>query len=707
MSAYDLESVKRKAVGSGSGSDTDRHRDLAFTCEFAVADGHVVRVIVLVGRVVLPCRLGVRNVDERVVVSRCVIGELDVRDRQGIRSVVSAVAVDVELSGHGLSLAVYSQVQAFLLTDRDDFGDIVKQFNSDVAVHFVSRVDRFLKRLVPLAADLSHVILRYYLVRISVFRVGFFIIYIFIVGVEEEHPVAVVRFAFIFIRKSCEISAGDESIGRVVAVSVYVAVKESAGHRYVRGFRLLDRHVTVVDTAADRYVRTVTEYRSVERSAAQRVLSICETVAVGVIVERVSPFKRSAGHVKSRLHRMCSVGTRKLDPDPAVARRDGSSGNVDDVLFSRAVGKFSDRNGMRLYGTAGDVRYRVSGGRVVVDRIGRGTGRDILDKTAFNVKDTRVADRVGSVAAGIVFVSAVDPGVGRTGNQFTRSLRAAVLDRKRSFVGDERGSRALSGSSDDLKSVKVDRDISACGDRDRGSDYVDRLVVDHSDRGRRAVGDSRYRLYERLVLDVSDLRNVVLLDESVYAASLFEPVLVFGNGDRIIRRRYVRDLGDAVAAVRGDFLRVVADECSSGNGDRRRSRRIVAAVNDERVAGRFRAVCPVFILGLRIRSVERTARNVEFTGLDINSRCAGDRTAGYRRRSAARQIDRSTVGRQDRAVININRSVFRFAAVGRDGKIVAAVDRAVNVERLVLGFEQNASAVDRDSFAYRYVVILA
>ena len=108
---------------------------------------------------------------------------------------------------------------------------------------------------------------------------------------------------------------------------------------------------------------------------------------------------------------------------------------------------------MRLDGTAGDIRYRVCGGRVVVDRIRCGTGGDILDQTALNVEDTRVGDRVGSVAAGIISVSAVDPGVGRTGDQFTRSLSAAVLDRQRSFICDECGGRALSGSSDDLKSV--------------------------------------------------------------------------------------------------------------------------------------------------------------------------------------------------------------------------------------------------------------
>ena len=389
-----------------------------------------------------------------------------------------------------------------------------------------------------------YVVANNYYVRISGARRRVVVVNVRIIGIQQIRPVAVVRFVFVIIRERCKISAGDESFGCVSSVSVYVVSAEvTARYRNVgRCFILIDRNVAVVDTVGDSYVRAVAEDVTVERSAAQRVLSICETVAVGVIVERVGSFKRSAGDVESCLHRFRRVGTRKLNPETAVSSRDGSSGNVHGVLIRRAVGKFSDRYGMRFDSTAADVRYSVSAGRVIVDRIRCGTGGDVLDKSAFNVKDPRVVDRVGSVASGIVPVAFIDPGVGRAGDQFTRSLRAAVLDRQRSFIGDERGRRGLGGSSNDLISVRVDRDIFVCLDRDRGSDYVDRLVVDHRDRRRSSVGDCRYGVLKSRVKNVADLRG------------RFDPVSskgdIAGHGSReVVRCRRIAEIPSVEDAV--------------------------------------------------------------------------------------------------------------------------------------------------------------
>ena len=148
VSAFNFESVKRESVGSRSGCDANRYGGCSLAREFAVADGHVMRVIVLAGRVVLTGRLRVRYVDERIVVSFGVVCELDVIDRQSVRTFVSTVAVNVKLTGDCLAVAFDRQVQTGFLMDDRYFGDIVQYLYRNVARHIVSSVDRFLKSCV-------------------------------------------------------------------------------------------------------------------------------------------------------------------------------------------------------------------------------------------------------------------------------------------------------------------------------------------------------------------------------------------------------------------------------------------------------------------------------------------------------------------------------------------------------------------------------
>ena len=145
VSAYNFVRVKRDTSGSRVGSYFESYGNLAFSGKLAVADGNVMRVIVSSVR---------RNDDERFVVSFGVVCKLDVRDRQSIRIVESAVTVNVDLSGDRFTLAVNRKVQTFLLTDSDDFGNVVQHFHRDVAVHLVSRVERSLKGRIHNVADL-------------------------------------------------------------------------------------------------------------------------------------------------------------------------------------------------------------------------------------------------------------------------------------------------------------------------------------------------------------------------------------------------------------------------------------------------------------------------------------------------------------------------------------------------------------------------
>ena len=141
MSARHSKRVKRNAVRARAGSDTERYRGRAFTSELAVPDRDVMGVVVFAGCIYFAGCLGARHIDERVVVCCRVIGKLDILDGKSVCALISAIAVDIELSGDGLACAVNGQVQSCFLVHDRHFRDVRKQSDRHIACQLVRRIE--------------------------------------------------------------------------------------------------------------------------------------------------------------------------------------------------------------------------------------------------------------------------------------------------------------------------------------------------------------------------------------------------------------------------------------------------------------------------------------------------------------------------------------------------------------------------------------
>ena len=184
------------------------------------------------------------------------------------------------------------------------------------------------------------------------------------------------------------------------------------------------------------------------------------------------------------------------------------------------------------------------------------------------------------------------------------------------------------------------------------------------------------------------------------------PCLVIGDGQRVCISLYVGQCSHTVAHIGCNFFVVRAADDSTGDVGHRRSAGIVAAVHNKRVASRVAAVC---VIGIRCRRAgrgERGTDDVQGTGLLVHRGRTGYGT-GNRGGAGAWQIDRNAVRSQHRAAVNVDGGVFSGGTVRYYSKVAAAVDRAVHVQRLVLGLEQDAVAVNRYAFSDGDVVILS
>ena len=327
---------QRDLVCACTGSDTECDRRRSFSGELAVAHRDVVRIVVLVGRIRLARCLCVRNVDERVIVCCRIIGKLHVLNGQGVCAFISSVAIDVELTRDGLSVAVDRQVQTGFLMDHGDFRHVRKQGNGYVAGHFMRRIKRFLQRGIGNVSDLCDLLDYYVVITVRILNVC-------IVFSKETDPIRIIRYSLIFISQRLKRAAGDESFGCIVAVRVAVLIEQTAADRDFGRFRLFDADLALELAAGDINVCSVTEDIAFKRTAGDGVLRVVKRVSVRIIIECIGPTgNRSAGDIQCCFHRFTCITARKLNPDAGIPCGNRTAGDIDRILFGCAVGKLTD-----------------------------------------------------------------------------------------------------------------------------------------------------------------------------------------------------------------------------------------------------------------------------------------------------------------------------------------------------------------------------
>ena len=325
---------------------------------------------------------------------------------------------------------------------------------------------------------------------------------------KQTHPITIICLSLIFVCRCREISAGNELLRCVCAVSIYIIIKVSTRHRDIRrSIALLNCNFSSVGSIFDCDVCTITEDNSFKGPAAQRILRIRKTVAVTVIVESITvAVQRPSGHIQRRLHGFGCITAGQLDPDAAVAGRNQTAGDRDTVFKRCAVGELPDGDSTGFDRTAGNRYDSISSGGVIVYRIGCRSRGDIFNMTAFHGQRSAVSNGIRRVASGVVAAAVIDPCVSCAGDQFAGPLCAAVLDRQGAPVRDQGGRARLSGRADHLEAVKIDRHVLAGRDRDRRTHDINCLVGDHGNRGCGTIGrNGSNRISQRSIQRVTDL----------------------------------------------------------------------------------------------------------------------------------------------------------------------------------------------------------
>ena len=133
----------------------------ALSREFTVLYRYIVRIVVLAGCVRFAGCLCARNINECIVivVCLCIICELQVIDRQCVSPVVSAIAVDVDLSCQGLGSTIQGKIESILLMDDNDILNIRKECNSNITTHLMRCINCFLQCEILRVANRSHTLL--------------------------------------------------------------------------------------------------------------------------------------------------------------------------------------------------------------------------------------------------------------------------------------------------------------------------------------------------------------------------------------------------------------------------------------------------------------------------------------------------------------------------------------------------------------------
>ena len=148
MPARYHKAIQSHLICACSGSDTDCHRGSSLSGKFAVFNRDIVCVIIFSCRIGFARSLCARYVNERIIVRRRIISKLDVLDKKHVSIIISAVSVDIQLTGNGLAVSVKSKVQARFLMDHRYFFDVGKQHNRHIACLFMRRIQGFLEGFV-------------------------------------------------------------------------------------------------------------------------------------------------------------------------------------------------------------------------------------------------------------------------------------------------------------------------------------------------------------------------------------------------------------------------------------------------------------------------------------------------------------------------------------------------------------------------------
>ena len=94
-------------------------------------------VVVFISCIRFSGSLGVRNINKCLIIRFRIISKLDVLDDKCIRTFISAITIDIELTGYSLVSTVDSQVQTGLLTNNSNFRDVRQQCNRYITGHFM------------------------------------------------------------------------------------------------------------------------------------------------------------------------------------------------------------------------------------------------------------------------------------------------------------------------------------------------------------------------------------------------------------------------------------------------------------------------------------------------------------------------------------------------------------------------------------------
>ena len=135
-------------------------------------------------------------------------------------------------------------------------------------------------------------------------------------------------------------------------------------------------------------------------------------------------------------------------------------------------------------------------------------------------------------------------------------------------------------------------------------------------------------------------------------------------------------------------------EAAAVHGHAADAARIATVVQNQRITRRVAAIAIVAVFSRRAGTRQLcTFIYYNRRRLRVYRRRAGHGT-GNRRRAGSRQVHRYCVGSQHCAGVDIDRRVAGLGTIGRNRKVVATVNRAVHVQRLVAAEDRYTSTLD-------------